>query len=776
MRILPPALRVASIAVSLAWLLLASNAWSQPTLTQAVPGAAAPGKTVEITLQGSKLDQPLRVWSSFPAQIEAVPGDVNQKGKATLLCKVTLPADAPCGIGAVMVATSEGLSDPLFIMVDDLPSVADNGNNHTLETAQEIVPLAAVDGTCDGTTFDYYKFTAKGGQRLSVEVVSTRLGSDFDPVLRLLDAAGRELMMVDDDLSLGADCRLSQTFPADGVYILELRDNRYKAGGRYRLRVGDFPLVSTPLPLGVPAGGAMLVSAAGPLTEGIPGVIVQAPYGSLGGRLLYSAKLPGGQSSGFATLVSSDLTEVVENAPADKPEAATQITLPAAISGKLEAVKDFDLFQFPAGKGVRVTFKAFTRSLNSPTILTMKLLNPAGAQVAESVVTEATEESLSVVIPETGVYSLKVEDLLGRGGPEFTYRVEARTGASFALNLKNDRNLSKTKLSLPKNGGAFSLDVQIVRNGYDGPVTLAVEGLHAGWKVFNNVIPDKAAEVKLYIVAPSDLQESEVVSLNVVGRAQVEGRELAAVANCTALLRTIRPQMPFPPGWLDGQVAVSGLADKPAFYTLAQDKPELNFPRLVGQVQLTLTMDRTDANFKDVPLTVLPAGLPAGITAEIKRNGNGPKETYDIILKGPKELPEGRFSLQYFAYAELAGNGRAVSSGEIPVNIVTPLAAVVAPAGPIVVGQKQKVKVTLVRRGDDKQPVDVKFKKLPAGVTGPEKVTFAPDQNEMEIELSAAADAAQGAFAELAVTATTKYTAVDIAVDSPNVALEVKAP
>jgi hypothetical protein len=109
-------------------------------------------------------------------------------------------------------------------------------------------------------------------------------------------------------------------------------------------------------------------------------------------------------------------------------------------------------------------------------------------------------------------------------------------------------------------------------------------------------------------------------------------------------------------------------------------------------------------------------------------------------------------------------------------NVVAPLAVVVAPAGPLVQGQKQKVKLTLTRRGDDKQPVDLKFKALPAGVTSPEKTTLAADQTEVEIELSAAADAQPVKFDQLVVVATGKYAGVDITVESPPVALEVKAP
>ena len=45
---------------------------------------------------------------------------------------------------------------------------------------------------------------------------------------------------------------------------MELRDNRYKPGGRYRLRLGDFPLVSTPLPLVVQRGTATALGFTGP--------------------------------------------------------------------------------------------------------------------------------------------------------------------------------------------------------------------------------------------------------------------------------------------------------------------------------------------------------------------------------------------------------------------------------------------------------------------------------------------------------------------------------
>jgi hypothetical protein len=756
--------------------LFSSNCRAQPTLSAAVPGAAAPGKTTDITLSGAKLDAPLKVWTSLPAQIELVPGDPNQKDKTSLVCKITLPAGAPVGIGGIVLADNKGISEPLLIMVDDLPSVLDNSGNHDLATAQEVQLPIGIDGYCDGTTFDYYRFTAKARQRITGDVMATRLGWDFDPVVRLLDAAGNEVLRADDDPSSGPDSRFVFTAPADGQFILELRDNRYKAGGRYRLRLGDLPLVSTPSPLAVAAGVASQVGFAGPLTDGLTPFTALTPVSAARQTIDLAARASSSQASSFATLYASDLPVFGETAPADKPDEASAAAIPGVVTGTLDSPKDRDLFQFTATKGTPVNFRSISRSAGSSAILMLRLLNAAGAQVAESPIGDSDEPVLQFTISEDGTYKLSVEELAGRGGVDYTYAVEARTGPQFTLTLKADPNQNRLKHFLPGGDGALHLDVQCARFAYNGPITLDVESNRPGWQVFNNVIPAGANEVRLYVVTPFDLAPADLAAIKIVGRADDTGRGYAATMNTSTQLRAARPFVPYPAAWLDGLVFVSGVADKAPFHRVAPDRLDVNFPRLVGQTQFTLKFDRLVEAFKDVPLTVLPIGLPPGIAAEIKRNGNGPSETYDIILKGPKDAAEGLHSIRYFAFTEMGVNGRGSQSGDIRLNVITPLAVAAAPAGPIVQGQKQKIKLTLTRKGDDKQPVDLVFKALPAGVTAPEKTTLAADQNEVEVELSAAADAAVVKFEQLAVTATSKYAGTDISVESPAAVLEVKAP
>ena len=90
-----------------------------------------------------------------------------------------------------------------------------------------------------------------------------------------------------------------------------------------------------------------------------------------------------------------------------------------------------------------------------------------------------------------GTYKLAVEELAGRFGSDFVYAVECEFTPQFSLALKNDKN-NRLKYAVPS-GGAFFVDVQRQRSGYDGPIMLAVESARPGWQLINAMIPAKAA-------------------------------------------------------------------------------------------------------------------------------------------------------------------------------------------------------------------------------------------------------------------------------------------
>lgn len=745
----------------------AASTWAQPVLSSTTPGALVPGQTSELKLLGQKLDDPLTVWTSFPGTVEVLPPAEAKPGQTQRTIKVKLEANVPVGVGGLIVATPEGASETLLLLVDDLPSVADNGQNQSVAQAQAVTLPVAVDGVSDGSRFDYYKFTAQAGQRVTIEVFAGRLGQDYDPVVRLLDGSGKELLYADDDPALGPDCRAAWTAPAAGEYVLEIRDNQYRGGGRYRLRMGDFPLIATAYPLGVSAGATAKVGAAGVGAETIPPLDVAPPAPMAGQRVGIGLKVPGGASSAIASVVASRWPEVAETEPNNEIGQANAVPVPGAVNGRFDGPRDRDCYQFEAKMGQRWAFRAAARSLGSPALVKMFVQKADGAAVAESAVSEADEETLVVTFPADGSYRLVTQDLLQRGGPELSYRVAIEPVAPFALALKPDK-ATRYRYSLAKNG-ALAIEVPVARNGYDGPITLSVEGPGGNYQVFNNVIGEKQAATRMIVLPPAGLTPGQLAALRIVGTASINGETVTAAVSTAELVRVLRPQLSFPPSWIDGVIPTAVAADLTPFYTATLDRPAVVVARATPQTEFNVKLERKSDQFKD-PLTVFVPRLPAGCTYEVKRNGNGPQETYQVIVKVPASMPEGTHTLQVVSYAELGGKGQAVVSADLPLQIVSPLNVALAPAGGLVFGPKQKLRVTVTRVAVggtmDRQPVVVKWKKLPAGVTGPAEVTIPADQDAAVVELVAAADAAAAAFNDLVATATTKYQGQDVTVES----------
>lgn len=755
--------------------LLAPGLVAAQTVQSLSPAAATPGKTTEVIVTGTKLDEPVRVWTNLPAQIVVVPENVEAKDRKQIKLQVTVDATAPPQLGGLFLATAEGVTEPVTFTIDDLPSVADNGKNRTAAEAQELTLPTAVDGAADGTQADYYKFNLVPGQRLSVEVLATRLGSALDPIVQLLDPSGKPLLIADDDLSFGADGRFVYTATAAGTYAVSIRDVRFRGGAnmRYRLRLGDFPLVSTPFPLGITAGQSANFEAAGPAIENVAAASA-APTPAASGRQAIAFKTNGGQSSAFAKLIAAPHAQAVEQEPNDTPEAATKITLPCGINGRFHTSKDRDQFVFDAKANTNYLFRPYARSVGSPCYVQLAIYKPDGGLLAEAPVTEADEQPLVVTFPADGTYRLVAEDLLRRGGPEFAWHVEAIPFSGFGLQLKPDK-ATPAKFALAKNG-AISLEVQAVRLGYDGPITLSVEPADRGFVLLNNIIGEKQPATRMMIMAPAGLTAGDAIPLRIVGTAERNGEKFTIPLSTAALLRVIDPQVAYPATWRDGLLPVAVANDAPELFTITPSAPQVIYPRTAAQVGFTLVMDRKQGEFKDA-LTVIPESLPAGVTAAIAREGNGPQEKYNVVLKAPKEIAEAKQDIRFQCYGEMKGQGRLLTV-TLPLQIVTPIVATVTPEGPIAPGQKQKVKVAITRfnpgSGEDKQPVTIKWKKLPPGVTAAGDTAIAADQVEAIVELSAAADAAVGPFDGVVVEAVTKFQGADVAIDSAPAKWEVK--
>jgi len=550
------------IPLSLVLLLLGGAlAAKPPKIRSILPLAALPGKTTELVITGEGLQAVTGLWTSFDSKTTILAGE-KDKGKK-LRIRIEVAKETPMGIGAVRASGPDGLSNLKLFLIDDLHAPPAAGDNSSASRALAIEPPCAIDSQTKTDQVRYYSFKASAGQGLSFEVLSQRIGSSLDPVLRILDSEQKELAYSND--SIGADSRISWMPEKDGSYLLELRDVTWRGGEGfdYRLRIGDFPLVSAPYPMRAEQGKSTKISIAGVGSGGIKPRDVLLPKGSSGRTFSLGVRPPGSSSSSFVTLLSSDLPELLEKEPNNQAANALRLEYPCAINGLFSSKGDRDYYSIEGKKGERVLISGETQRSGSPTDLFLRLEKPGGEKIADAEDQSYDpgkdkqkgknyyfdEGSIDHTFTEDGLVILMVEDLIGRGGPEHVYRLEVRPSRGrFSLEL------SDTRYHAPA-GGDFKVKVHCRRNGYDGPVDLEVTGLPPGVKAGKARIEKGKNSVELKISLGKELKPGSMGTFRIFTTIQVGDKTRRLEAGTREALRKAFPRLFHPPRVLDGLAA-----------------------------------------------------------------------------------------------------------------------------------------------------------------------------------------------------------------------------
>lgn len=684
---------------------LAITAQAQPSITSIAPLAIEPGKTTRVVVQGAGLVEPLRVWTSRSAQVTVARTDVPSTPTQVTI-DLTPAADSSLGPVGLWLGAADGPTDALTLLLDDLPTVVDNGSNHARDQAQAVPSLCGIDGTCDGPQSDFYRIHALAGEQVSFEVFAQRVGSKMDAVVKLYDAAGKWLFTADDDAN-GTDNRFRYRFPAEGDYIVEVFDNRFVAGGRYRLRIGDFPIIDGTLPLVGQLGSRPAFTFLGEDNAALPAQEIQIPAEVDFESLTISTKLPNGKSSSWYSLPTGSLPQVVETARAD----ATPIplTIPVGLSGRLMAASERDTYLIGATKGQVIRFSSKTRSLNLPTVLQMQLFNAAGVKVAETAVNDADEWAFDYTVPEDSNYRLELTDLLHRGGPSLGYYVEIAPSPKFSVALKPDAK-TRERFPVEMQSGAAALDVQIVRTGYDGPIDIGFAKPLSGLQILNPRIDAKINEARIYLKADENWKAESFAGVRLVATAS-ETPETKVPVSSLGLQRIKQPTVPFPAAWTDGLMNIAGTAVTPSYFSLEAAAPVL-FAKQQASHSATYTLKRTVEAFKE-GVAVLASPQPAGWSASTKVD----KDAYAFTWTRPAggEQPE---QLSVLTYSELNGRGR-LQTQSLPIAWIDPLKLTLMTPREFVPGKPQRVELKL--EWDSRvtaTPVTLSWINLPAGVTG----------------------------------------------------------
>ncbi|REJ91124.1 MAG: peptidase, partial [Planctomycetota bacterium] len=181
-----------------------------------VPAGGKPGETLTVTFLG----------------------DVNGEFQR----QVTLPTDVPEEFGLDVTDDFGIAPSPMVFRINDLDNVIEQEPNNAADQPTPGPAPAAFNGVlAEPGDVDYFKFTAAQGQVFELEMYARRIRSALDPVLYICNAQGGRISGNDD--SRGPDSYIRFQVPADGEYLLEVRDHLNNGGPEYTYRVEVTPVV-----------------------------------------------------------------------------------------------------------------------------------------------------------------------------------------------------------------------------------------------------------------------------------------------------------------------------------------------------------------------------------------------------------------------------------------------------------------------------------------------------------------------------------------------------
>jgi len=143
----------------------------------------------------------------------------------------------PASVTAATLVTEAGASPtPAWLRVSDLDNVLEAEPNWDWAKLESFTPPAALGGVLQvARDVDRFRFSAKKNETWMIVAHARSLRTPVDPVLSVFHADGKHIKSNDDDS--GPDSRLEFKAPADGDYVVQVRDHLLRGGPTFAYRV-----------------------------------------------------------------------------------------------------------------------------------------------------------------------------------------------------------------------------------------------------------------------------------------------------------------------------------------------------------------------------------------------------------------------------------------------------------------------------------------------------------------------------------------------------------
>jgi WD40 repeat protein len=349
----------------------------KPELVGADPRGFQRGRQVTVKLMGSNLLGVTELKLHAPKLKGELAKTAEQKpGEISVI--LNAEADLPRGSYELSVKGPGGESGRLKVYVDDLPHVYEDA-----AVARSVITNLPVSawGTLDKLgDSDEWEVPVRAGQTIIFDLAAKSLASKANAVITLSDTQGKVLASNND--YDGADPLIAWKAPADGNYRLRVSDLMLGASSDhfYRLAIGALPLVTGCYPISAQTNVETQVELTG---FNLPEKATVKVTPTKSGEIEVPIDPEKFRARRSFKVLAGDLPHVVETEPNDTPQAATRISNPAVVNGRIWSASgsDSDNFSFEAVTDRKLVIKTAAAMRGSPADTKIEILHPDGRPV-----------------------------------------------------------------------------------------------------------------------------------------------------------------------------------------------------------------------------------------------------------------------------------------------------------------------------------------------------------------------------------------------------------
>jgi len=700
---------------------------SSPALSSITPRGVQRGTDAVLTFSGARLADAEEIFFYRPGVTAT---KITPKGANQLVVNVKIAADCRVGEHVAQVRTRSGISEYRTFYVGALPAVAEKEPNSDFKKPQPIPLNVTVSGVVQNEDVDYYAVTVKKGQRISAEVEGMRLGTTlFDPYVAILDAKRFELSADDDTPLVRQDAVASVVAPADGTYIIEVRESAYGGNGscRYRLHIGTFPRPTAVYPAGGKIGTETEVRYIGDPTGDIKATVklpakIEANYGLL-------PKDAGGVPPSENPFRLFAHGNALEKEPNDSLAQATPATLPLAFNGIIEKAGDVDYFKFQVKKGQTFEIECYARRSRSGLDPVMNLYDSKGKSLAGSDDSRGPDSYFRYRFPADGEYRIRVTDHLSRGRANFVYRIEfTPVKPSLTVGIPRVTRYTQYRQTIyVARGNRFATLVSVSRRNFSGEIILNPQGLPQGLKLIAEPMASNLNVMPVVFEAAKDAKISGKLVDFTARHADAKTKIQGGFSNTADLIRGAPGQSIY---WRRNvsRLAVAIVDELPFHLEIVEPKVPLVRN---GSMQLKIVVKRK-AGFKSaisVQLPFRPPGVSARSSITIPAGKN--EAYYPLNANSGAQIRKWKI----YALGSANVNGTAwVSSQLATLEVTAPYVQFTMARTAVEQGKQTEIICKISHTRPFAGKATVRLLGLPNKVTAPE-MTFTKDVKELVFQI-----------------------------------------